>query len=113
MALSDHQKLEIISDLAQNIPAEEIATTRDVSYPQVLKLSKDYQLALEQDTVSQLLNVDKAVLDETMNKLREVSPDELKGDISEVMDGMKGLQILQVEFQTTASALSKRILAFT
>jgi hypothetical protein len=78
-----------------------IAEELDISYSSVLRLDKQYQEAVINNTVNQLIDVDKAVI--------ITAAESLDLDATAVVEGVKGLEKLSSEFQTTATAINSRV----
>lgn len=110
--LSSDVKLKIISDLAQEVDPKIIAETYEVSYPTVLRISREYKEALANNAVDKMVDMDEAMLAEVEQNLKEQLPNAIEGNVTDLIDGVKGLQRLQAELQTTAGAINKKIASF-
>ena len=111
-SLSAEKKLRIISDLANNVSAQIIADTYDVSYATVLRIKSEYKRAYAEGTVDQMVDMDAAILAEVEEQIKSNLPENVADKADELFDGVKGLQRLQTEFQVTASQLNTKIASF-
>lgn len=105
--MDDKQKYKVISLLQQELPPKDIAADLDLSYGSVLKLKRQYEEAKINNTVGQLINMDKLVLEEVKEKLCDLP--EAQEAVLELAKGMNGLEELSESFQQTAQTINTRV----
>lgn len=97
-------KHEVYKELALNRPAKEIAEDLGCSYSAVLKAKREFEDAKLQGKLSQLMDVDRTVL--------EHAADDLGIDKAAVQDlakGLDGLQNLDTALQQTALQINQKV----
>lgn len=105
--MDDKQKYKVISLLQQELQPKDIAADLNLSYGSVLKLKRQYEEAKVNNTVGQLINMDKLVLEEVKEKLSDLP--EAKEAVLELAKGMNGLEELSESFQQTAQTINTRV----
>ncbi len=100
----DITKGKAVSLLQQGISPLQIADELDISYSAVLKLKKEFELALENGAVDTLVSMEKVIVQEASEMLG------LEGDEAlTVIAGLTGLERLSCDLQNTALHINTRV----
>ncbi len=106
-------KYRIVSRLLNGELAHDIAKSEETSYAIVMRHKRELKLAQENDSLHELLNIDKALLNDLLETIKAKVPTELKDLADDVIDGItrsaNTLEVLSIELQLTAQAINKRI----
>ena len=105
--MDDKLKYKVISLLQQEQQPKDIAADLDVSYGTVLKLRRQYEEAKLTNSMDKLLNVDRLVFDEIVDKLDDLPI--IEEAAGELVEGLKGIEQLSVKFQQTADTINTRV----
>ena len=105
--MDDMKKYKVISMLQQDLQPKEIAADLDVSYGTVLKLRREFEEAKANNTIDQLINMDKLVLTEVEDKLNNLP--QAQEAVLDLAKGLNGLEQLSEEFQNTANTINTRV----
>lgn len=113
--MSDQVKFRVISRLLNGDAAIDIdQDEEEVSYATILRYKRELKEAQDNDTVHELMNLDKAVLEELLGKVKEIAKDTpLKVSVDTILDklpeNISFLADLSEEFKLTAQTLNARI----
>lgn len=106
--MTEDDKYRVIAALEDtDKPAREIADDLDVSYGAVLKLKREYDTAKVNNTIDQLIDVDRLLLvkaGQQIDKLPNVDK-----AVTNLTQGLDGLDRLSNELQKTAIALNQKV----
>jgi len=105
--MNDSQKYKVISLLQQNVEPKDIAEELDISYSAILRLRREFKEAKTNNTIDQLLDVDKVILSEVDDKLASLS--DLGVNTKSLTNGVEGLETLGVQFQQTATLINTQV----
>lgn len=103
---NEELKYKILNELQQGFSATTLATKYEMSAATILRWNKEFKDAVMNNDVNNLINTDKVVLGELADQIK---PSGLVDDTSQVVEGIKGLQVLQADMQTTASIVNSRL----
>jgi hypothetical protein len=111
---ADPIKLGIITRLINGDAAADISASTQVPYPTILRYKRELKLAQEADDVHTLMGLDRAVLDNLVDKVNEEVADsaiapQVKTILKKVETNLDSLIDLQDEFKQTAHVLNNRI----
>lgn len=113
MALSESERFNILADLASGITPQEIEAKRDVSYATVLRLKRDFETAVANNTLDQLLDFNEAARLKLMEQVIESTPESLRAATAAALkDTAKSLDMadaLKVNLQASANKLCERL----
>lgn len=118
--IDDKDKLIALAHLHQGKKPKEVAETIDsISYAQALRLKKELDKAVEDETLSDLFNLSQTALNSLLDTVKEELSDAteaLTGDVISVdkeIDGIKdkiqGQKLLEVELSKTGVAIAKKL----
>ena len=100
--MTEQEKYETITLFQRRMPPKEIATQVNLPYGTVLKLKRDYEETLRENTVSQLVNMDEVILNQATDLLGEEQNETL-------VEAVSGLQVLNRNLQNTAIAMTAQV----
>jgi len=106
MSVSEEVKYKILNELQNGFSATSLSLKYDVTAATILRWNKEFKDALLNNDMSSLINVDKAILGELSDKLKEGA---VSADVDKVVDGLQGLQVLQTDMQSTAAIINNRL----
>lgn len=111
-------KLKALGLIGSDIPLREIAEQLNIPYPKLLRWKKELAIAIEEKTLSSIIEVDESVVHGVAQKLAEdlieLDPSQceaIEGELLTVTKGTDGYKALSIELQTVASKLAKKISA--
>jgi hypothetical protein len=119
--LTDQNRLIALAYLHQGKTPREVEKLMPdmISYPQALRLKKELEQAIEEDTLKDLFSLPDAALEHLMDQTKEFLADaatELTGTVmpltealEEITDRVKVSKLLEVELGNAAIALVKRM----
>lgn len=111
-------KLELYAKLSKDPkwPLRDLVEPLGVSYPKLLEWRKEFLTAKENNTISQLVDIDKFTLavateavEETMNQIAPAEANEVAKATNEFKKGVEGMQQLNTTVQATALTLTARL----
>lgn len=102
--MEEKQKYEAIARIQRKEDAKDIADEVGISYGSVLKLRREFEQAIVNNTLEQLVDTDKLLITEVGDRL--AIDDEAVG---ELVDKIKGLELLDEELQKTALIINTRV----
>ena len=102
--MEDTTKYKIISLLEQKVAPKQIADDLDVSYASVLRLKREFEEARTNNTVHELIDMDKVIINEVAESL-----DLPQEAVANVTKGLSGLEVLQDDLQQTATQINIRL----
>ncbi len=109
MSQNDNTRYHALYYLAESMPPRQVADMVGISYSTALRYKKEYDDALEANTIKELLDFPAAVLEEFAQMIKADAPVTIDGETQAIVDGVKGMQVLQDDFQLTATLLSRRV----
>jgi len=101
--MTENEKYEVIARFQTAMSAQEIATELDLSYGGVLKLRREYNEAVTNNTVSSLVDTERVLLTKVGEELG------LPEAAESLTAGIAGLDHLSDSLQRTAMALNIRV----
>ena len=113
----DELKYKVLSRLLNGETPKAISDTSDAGYATVLRWNRQLEEARLNDSIAELMNLDKSVLDSVLTVVKDQSPSEVQEAVGEVLTDVQNsrtiLEALQHDFVDTANYLNKRIKALS
>ncbi len=110
---AEHKKYKALYLLSEKIPPKTISDTVDLSYATVLRYKKEYEDAVSNDTINELLNFPKAILEDLLDVVRENAPVNIDEQIGVLTAQISGLERLRNDLQLTACNVTAKIRSMT
>jgi len=111
--ISEDVRYTIFARLINGDAAKEVAADADVSYATVIKMRRELDAAKEVDAVHELLDMDAVMRTEVMKEARSHMPNVLLEEadlaLANISGNVAGLELLSIDMQKTACALSNKI----
>lgn len=105
--MEDLTKYKVVAELQKGRPAKDIAEDLDVAYGKVLKIRREYEVALANNEVDSFIKADSllvAAVSEELSTVVDVS------DAAEALSkGVEGLDKLNTELHKTALLINTKV----
>ncbi len=105
----DHDKYRALYLISQKLAPKEIAAELELSYSTVLRYKKEFDDAVLNETVNDLLDIPAAVLEDLFDVVRERAPVTIDAETNELTKSLSGLAKLQQDLQLTACGVTAKI----
>lgn len=105
--MTDNEKYKVIALLQNQVIPKDIADETGVSYGAVLKLKREYEQAVMNNTLDQLINTDKLLLAKVGEEISSVV--EADEAVTKLTKGLDGLERLSEDLQKTALNINTRV----
>ena len=106
-------KYNVVSKLINGVTPKEISLELEVPYTKVLRIKREYEAAVDSNTVSAFIDMDKVMMDDLLAKAADEVPAELQAEAKEVVAGLKAtktaLDALSDDMLITAKTITTRI----
>ncbi len=106
-------KYDVVSKLINGVAPKDISTELEVPYTKVLRIKREYEDALANNTVSAFIDMDKVMMDDLMDKAVASVPAELQDEANEAVANIKAaktaLDMLSDDMLITAKTITTRI----
>ena len=105
---AEADKYRVLTRLHQGEKPKDISDDLDISYSTVLRYKNELAEAEANNTVNKLMELSPEAIEVIGSEMVEQAP-MVEDAVTELVDGVKAMQTLQIDFMQTAKTLSNRI----
>lgn len=115
--MNDETKLKILADFASGATPSEVQAAHDVSYATALRYKREFDTAVANGTIAQLIDVNSVVLKQLADQVVANAPDIVKQETKEALGhlitSLDMADTLKANLQASANKMAEKISALT